>query len=140
MEWLPATSTTVAPARVAINRCAGGGIMRSSVATKYQLGLDLQAGWLMVPVSASIPQGTWASAMKAAVSASTSAANDSANFSRSSSRKPSDGGRMGGTGAPGGGSLMSAATDSPASRAKAAMYTRPATLGSLPASVITAPP
>ncbi len=47
---------------------------------------------------------------------------------------------MGGTGAPGGGSAMSEATDSPASGAKAVMYTSAATAGSVPASVITAPP
>ena len=38
----------------------------------------------------------------------------------SRNRKPSCGGNIGGTGAPGGGSLMSAATDSPLSGAKAA--------------------
>jgi hypothetical protein len=53
--------------------------------------------------------------------ASTSAANDAANFCRSRNRKPSRGGRIGGTGAPGGGSLMSELTDSPLSGAKAAM-------------------
>src|ERR671918_1440959 len=140
MAWLPALSSTVAPARLDMNRCAAGGIILSSVATRYQLGLVLQAGSLTVPPSASTPQGTCESAMKAAFPASTSAANDSANFALSRNRNPSCGGRIGGTAAPGGGSLMSAATDSPASGAKAAMYTRPATLGSLPASVITAPP
>jgi len=39
MEWLPGDSATVAPARSAIVRWAGGGIMRSSVATRYQVGL-----------------------------------------------------------------------------------------------------
>src|SRR6266436_961508 len=43
-------------------------------------------------------------------------------------------------GAPGGGSLISDDTESPLSGAKAAMYTRPATFGSVPASVITTPP
>lgn len=38
---------------------------------------------------------------------------------------------MGGTGAPAGGSAMSEAADSPASGAKAAMYTSPLTMGSL---------
>ena len=45
-----------------------------------------------------------------------------------------------GTGAPGGGSLIGVATDSPLSGAKAVIYTSPTTLGSFPASVITAPP
>src|SRR3977135_2701669 len=102
-------------------RWAGGGIIRSSVASKYQLGLDLQAGSLMVPPSASTPQGTWASAMKAASSGSTSAANDAANFSLSKRRNPPSDGTIGGTGAPGGGSLIRLATDSPRSGAKAVM-------------------
>ena len=46
-------------------------------------------------------------------------------------QKPSCGGRIGGTGAPGGGSLMSVATDSPLSGANAVIYTSPATFGSL---------
>ena len=49
MAWLPAASTTLDPARFAMNRCAGGGIILSSVATRYQLGLDFHAGWLIVP-------------------------------------------------------------------------------------------
>src|SRR3954462_11224353 len=102
-------------------RWAGGGIIRSSVATRYQLGFDLQAGSLMVPPSASSPQGTWASAMNSASSGSTSAAKEAANFSLSNWRYPFSGGRMGGTGAPGGGSWIRVATDSPRSGAKAAM-------------------
>jgi len=58
--------------------------------------------------------------MKLAFDSLTSAANDTANFAESSNRKPSWGGRMGGTGAPGGGSLISEATDSPLSGANAA--------------------
>ena len=57
---------------------------------------------------------------------------DAANFALSRNRKPSCGGRIGGTGAPGAGSLIKEATDSPLSGAKAAMYTSFATLGSLP--------
>jgi hypothetical protein len=53
IEWLPATSTVVAPARSAIERWAGGGIIRSSVATRYQLGLLCHAGSLIVPLRAS---------------------------------------------------------------------------------------
>src|SRR5688572_27476935 len=104
-----------------MRRWAGGGIILSAVATKYQLGFVLHAGSLIVPLSASNPHGTCESAMNAAFSASTSAANDARNSVLSSARKPSIGGRIGGTGAPGGGSLMSVAIDSPLSGAKAAM-------------------
>src|ERR1700741_3799955 len=140
MAWLPGTSIVVAPARSAIARCAPGGIMRSSVAIRYQLGLLRQAGSVTAPLSASTPHGTCESAMNAASRAGTSAANESANFPRSRNRNTSWGGRIGGTGAPGGGFLISDDTDSPLSGANAAMYTRPATFGSLPASVITTPP
>src|SRR6185436_1416554 len=119
--WLPFTSTTVAPARLDIARWASGGIILSSVATRYQLGFVFHAGSLTAPLSASTPHGTCESAMNAAVSALTSAANDARNFVRSRSRKPSCGGRIGGTGAPGGGFLIRADTDSPVSGAKAAM-------------------
>jgi adenylate cyclase len=70
MAWLPATSVVVAPARSAIICCAGGGIMRSSVAIRYQLGLLRQAGSLIAPPSASKPHGTCESAMNAASRAS----------------------------------------------------------------------
>ncbi len=59
--------------------------------------------------------------MNSASPGSTSAANEAANLLRSSIRKPSSGGRIGGTGAPGGGLAISLATDSPASGAKAVM-------------------
>src|SRR6266480_6876609 len=64
----------------------------------------------------------------------------SGNFALSRNKKPSCGGSIGGTSAPGGGSLISDPTDSPLSGAKAAMYTRAETFGWFPASVITAPP
>ena len=115
------TSTTVEPARLDMNCWAGGGIILSSVAIKYQLGLFFQAGTLIEPLRASTPQGTCESAMNSAFSLATSAAKEAANFSLSRNRKPSCGGNIGGTGAPGGGSLMSAATDSPLSGAKAAI-------------------
>src|SRR6266498_467634 len=139
MEWLPATSETVESARSAIERCAGGGIIRSSVVTRYQLGLIRQAGSVIGPLRASTPHGTCESAMNAASSAGRSPANDAWNFSRSKNRKPSVGGRIGGTGAPGGGSAISVFTDSPLSGANAAMYTSAATFWSVPASVMTAP-
>jgi hypothetical protein len=39
-------------------RWAGGGIIRSSVATRYQLGLLRQAGSVIVPLRASTPHGS----------------------------------------------------------------------------------
>src|SRR5215212_221346 len=104
-----------------MKRWAAGGIILSSLATRYQLGLVFQAGSLTAPWSAARPHGTCESAMNAAFSASTSAANEAANFALSRNRKPSCGGRIGGTGAPGAGSLIREAMDSPLSGAKAAM-------------------
>src|SRR5437588_866475 len=138
--WLPLLSTTLEPARLDIARWASGGIILSSVETRYQLGLDFQAGWLTAPANALTPQGTWESAMNAPKSGFTSAAKAPTKFERSRSKKPSRGGRIGGTGAPGGGFLIIVSMDSPASGANAAMYTSPATFGSLPASVTTTPP
>jgi hypothetical protein len=43
MAWLPGASMTVEPARSDMVRCAGGGIIWSSVAIRYQLGLLRQA-------------------------------------------------------------------------------------------------
>src|SRR5262245_54823872 len=109
------------PARFDIARWASGGIILSSVATRYQLGLVFHAGRLMVPASASTPHGTWESAMKAALSLGRSPAKLAANYALSRARKPSTGPTMGGTGAPGVGSLMSALTASPPSGANAAI-------------------
>src|SRR5947207_11707408 len=119
--WLPLTSTTVEPARLDMARCASGGIILSSVETRYQLRLVFHAGSVTAPFSASRPHGTWESAMNAAVSAVTSAANAARNCVRSRNKYPSCGGRIGGTGAPGGGFLINADTDSPLSGANAAM-------------------
>src|SRR6202035_3855056 len=105
MAWLPGTSTTVEPARLDIARWAAGGIILSSVTTRYQLGFARHAGSLIAPVRAATPQGTWESAMKAALSGSTSAAKAAGNFALSRSRYPSWGPWMGGTGASGGASL-----------------------------------
>src|SRR4029078_12416473 len=107
------------------------GIIRSSVTRRYQLGLLLHAGSEIAPFNASTPHGTWEAAMNASVSFLTSPANEAGNFSLSRNRKPSFGGRIGGTGAPGGGSLISEATDSPRSGAHAATERKPATLGSV---------
>src|SRR5215470_19671868 len=102
-----------------MTRCASGGIILSSVETRYQLGFVFQAGSVTAPLSASSPHGTCESAMNDASFALTSAANDTRNFARSRNRYPSCGGRIGGTGAPGGGFWMSDDTDSPLSGAKA---------------------
>src|SRR4030081_427342 len=104
-----------------MKRWAGGGIILSSVATRYQLGLVFHAGSLIAPPSASTPHGTWESAMNAAFSGSTSPANDAGTLALSRDREPSCGGRIGGTAAPGGGFLISVDTDSPLSGANAAM-------------------
>src|SRR6185312_12628480 len=106
MAWLPAASTTVDSARFDIARCAGGGIILSSVATRYQLGFFRQAGSVTAPFSASRPHGACEFAMKSALSLGKSAAKLAANFSLSRKRNPSLGGRIGGTAAPGGGSLI----------------------------------
>src|ERR1700751_4485555 len=140
MAWLPWTSTTVAPACLDIARWASGGLMLSSVVTRYQLGLLLHAVSLIAPLMAPVPHGTWESAINAAFSGSTSAAKEAGNFALSRNKKPSCGGSIGGWGPPGGKPLMSDPTDSPLSGAKAAMYTRAETFGWFPASVITAPP
>src|SRR5687767_1108755 len=94
--WLPLTSTTVEPERLDIARWASGGIMLSSVASRYQLDFVFQAGSVIAPFSASTPHGTCESAMNWAASAFTSAANEAANLARSRNRKPSWGGRIGG--------------------------------------------
>jgi hypothetical protein len=57
-EWLARVSVTVASARSDMARWAAGGIMRSSVATRYQDGLLRQAGSVIAPPSASTPPGT----------------------------------------------------------------------------------
>src|SRR5882724_12831917 len=127
MEWLAGASATVEPARSDMARWAAGGIIRSSLATRYQLGFIRQAASLIVPPSAFTPQGTWESAINAACPAGRSAAKEAANFSRYRNRKPSWGGRIGGCGASAGKPARSELTDSPLSGAKAAMYTRAAT-------------
>src|SRR5260370_39391362 len=98
MAWLPPTSLTVEPARRDINCCAGGGIILSSVTSRYQLDLVFHAGVVTAPLRASNPQGTWEFAMNSAFSGGTSPANDSGNFTLSRMRKPSTGRRIGGPG------------------------------------------
>src|SRR5260370_17382680 len=101
MAWLPLTSTTVAPARLDMARCASGGIILSSVVTRYQLGLVLHAGSLIAPLMAPMPHGTWESAISAAFSGSTSAAKEAGNFALSRNRKPSYPGTLGRPAPPG---------------------------------------
>src|SRR6058998_4092382 len=86
--WLPLTSTTVAPVRLDMARCASGGIILSSVDTRYQLGLDFHAGSVTAPFSASRPQGTCSSATNAAASGATSAAKDSPNLALWRNKNP----------------------------------------------------
>src|SRR5213593_4682536 len=79
-EWLPLTSTTVEPARFDIARWASGGIILSSVDTRYQLGFVFHAGWLIAPLRASRPHGTCESAMNSARSGLTSAGHEKGAF------------------------------------------------------------
>src|SRR5262245_44290515 len=104
-----------------MKRWAAGGIILSSVVTRYQLGFVFQAGSVIAPARAATPQGTCESAMNAAFSGSTSPAKESRNLFLSRNKNPSLGGRIGGTGSPGFGSLISVETDSPLSGANAAM-------------------
>ena len=73
---------TVALARSPMARWAAGGIIRSSLATRYQDGLLRQAGSVTAPPSASTPAGTWESAMNDASFPGTSAAKAAANTAR----------------------------------------------------------
>src|SRR5260370_22305899 len=130
--WLLLTSTTVAPARFDISRCASGGSILSSAVSRYQLGFAFHAASLMVPPSAFTPHGTCESAMNSAFSGLTSPAKDAGNFALSSIRKPSTGGRSGGTGPPGGGGLVNQEQDSALFERKAAILTNPPPLGACP--------
>jgi hypothetical protein len=58
MAWLPLASTVDEPASLDISRRAGGGIILSSVATRYQLGFFFQAGSLIASFNALTPRGT----------------------------------------------------------------------------------
>src|SRR6266481_2444407 len=80
------TSTIIAPARFAICRWASGGIILSSVVSRYQLGFAFHAGSLTVPFSAFTPHGTCESAMNAAFSGLTSPAKNAGNLALSNSK------------------------------------------------------
>src|SRR5437867_13356519 len=98
-EWLPLTSTTVDPARLDIARWASGGIILSSVETRYQLGFVFHAGWLIAPLRASTPHGTCEWAMNWARSGLTSAAKNEGNFALRRNGYQSAAESFGGTGA-----------------------------------------
>src|SRR2546427_10551975 len=100
MAWLPLTSTTVEPARLDMERWASGGIILSSVAIRYQLGLALHAGSLVLALRAATPHGTWESAMNAAFSVSTSAPKEAGDVALFPNKLPTSGGRNGGWRAP----------------------------------------
>src|SRR2546422_9335332 len=117
MAWLPLTSTTVEPARLDMERWASGGIILSSVAIRYQLGLALHAGSLILALRAATPHGTWESAMNAAFSVSTSAPKEAGDFPVSRDKNASCGGSIGGVGAPGGRRLIKRGPDAPPPRA-----------------------
>src|SRR2546426_11317839 len=118
-----------------MKRWAAGGIILSSVAIKYQLGLVFHAGSLIVPLSASMPHGTWESAMNAAVSASTSPANEAGNFAFSRNKKPSCGGRIGGPRGPRTGAFVRQEDPPPPSAREGGIRKSPAHLATWPASV-----
>src|SRR5260370_40022706 len=78
---------------------------------------------------APMPHGTWESAINAAFSGSTSAAKEAGNFALSRNRKPSCGGSIGGTGAPGGGAFIKSPTHSPLSGGAGGMDNEAGTFG-----------
>src|SRR3954452_15157883 len=77
------TSTIVALARSAMNRCVAGGIALSSVPSRYQHGSVFQAGGPDDAPSAAPFHGRCAAAMTSAVARSTSAAKVGWNASES---------------------------------------------------------
>src|SRR5689334_16094292 len=128
-------------ARWAYQRSKSGLMVRSLPATTIQLGLVLHAAVVIVAEKFSAKLSTCERAMKAACSADKSAAKYSWNWVGSRYVKSSgvfftapDLLRSLGKRFP------SSASFSPASGMCAATYTNPATDGSVPASVITAPP
>jgi hypothetical protein len=86
--WLAATVRTVAFIRLAMNCCAGGGIIWSSSETRYHDGSGFHAGNPDFPVNDLRLDGFCATAMTAAQAGSTSAANAAANPSPSIQRYP----------------------------------------------------
>src|ERR1700722_14935428 len=50
-SWLDSSSTVLPPLRLAMNRCRSGLMVRSCLDTTYQLGLERQAAWVVLPAS-----------------------------------------------------------------------------------------
>ena len=74
--WEAGTSTMVAFARSAMNRCSAGGIALSSLPSRYQHGIPtFQAGGPDGAPNAAPLHGRWVAAMTSDVARSTSAAN-----------------------------------------------------------------
>src|SRR5664279_2244784 len=116
--------------RWAMNCSACGGIIRSFSETWYQQGSFLQPALVTCPSKQDTESGFCVAAIIKASVGSTSPQKFSANISRSIQRNPYLSGRMaaapgGATGAPD----DKMARLSPLSKAKPAIYTRPATFG-----------
>ena len=96
--------------------------MRSSVATMYTLGFAFHDGWLTAPVGQCVetPRHLGVRHECGRLWQQRLLRTTPRTFPVSRKRKPACGGKIGGTGAPGGGSLMRVATDSPASGTNAA--------------------
>src|ERR1700747_2902878 len=128
-------------ARLAYHRSRSGLIVLSAPATTIQLGFSLHAGVVITALKLSAALSTCDCDMKAACSTERSAAKYSWNWVGARYVKPSAVFLI----APDllrslGKRFPSSASFSPASGMCAATYTNPATDGSVPASVITAPP
>src|SRR5271154_1118686 len=136
--WLAFTSTVLALARLAIIRSWSGLIDRSAVATIYQVGFDFHAGDVTLWVNESVEIGTCDTAMKLDTAGGTSAARSAAKCSCSIHQFPLLSG-LNALEACGRACSIDAQL-SPSSSAKAVMYTRADTFGSLPASVMMDPP
>src|SRR5687767_7736161 len=78
--WLLSIETVRAALRLAIILCKLGGIMRSCVVSRYDVGFTCHAGSPTSACTAASPQGTCDAAMKRVVDSGTSAANAVGNF------------------------------------------------------------
>ena len=86
--WLDATSTVVAPMRLANRRSASGGIASSLAATRYQDGCDFQTGTPITSWRADAARGCCTAYMTRALTGSTSAAKWFTKSSSGSQAKP----------------------------------------------------
>src|SRR5258708_21652200 len=103
-------------------RWADGGIMWSSVAIRYQLGLLRQAGSVTGPARASTPHGTCEPAMNAASAAGRSAPHQPGNFAPARPKNPPAGGGLGAARAAGRRPGVVLLTDSPPSGANPSLH------------------